>query len=323
MTVDTYIKNKDIANKEKTRKVLYFSAIFILSRLYNSGLEFSKIIRPSNDTEQIFLSFYLLHLFEIINLTHPENFTYNDIIYTYLFNETKFTEKYPEIYIIENVNTPYESIVKLSAMQTLEYMKKYIVTITGDCFVKHDQQIGLFTNMLEEFSKKRKIFQSKMEQYPKGSVEYQLYNNRQNATKIVMNSNYGVQGLKSFRYSNSHLAQCITTQGRLTIKLAQYVSDKYLDSKMSKRKYKLKRYNDYCLNGDNNLDLKFFEYTIVVPTKQDKKELLEASQYLHDLRCIDTEYIVINQLVHEYEHKTLNVHSNIIVDKELYKKLNS
>jgi DNA polymerase elongation subunit (family B) len=231
LTVDTYIKNKDIANKEKTRKVLYFSAIFILSRLYNSGLEFSKIIRPSNDTEQIFLSFYLLHLFEIINLTHPENFTYNDIIYTYLFNETKFTEKYPEIYIIENVNTPYESIVKLSAMQTLEYMKKYIVTITGDCFVKHDQQIGLFTNMLEEFSKKRKIFQSKMDQYPKGSVEYQLYNNRQNATKIVMNSNYGVQGLKSFRYSNSHLAQCITTQGRLTIKLAQYVSDKYLDSK--------------------------------------------------------------------------------------------
>lgn len=93
--------------------------------------------------------------------------------------------------------------------------------------------------------------------------------------------------------------------------------------KMSKRKYKLKRYNDYCLNGDNNLDLRFFEYTIVVPTKQDKKELLEASQYLHDLRCIDTEYIVINQLVHEYEHKTLNVHSNIIVDKELYKKLNS
>ena len=110
-------------------------------------------------------------------------------------------------------------------------MKNYIVTITGDCFAKHDQHIGLFTNMLEDFSKKRKFFQSKMEQYPEGSPEYQLYDNRQNATKIVMNSNYGVQGLKSFRFSNSHLAQCITTQGKLTIKLAQYISDIYIDSK--------------------------------------------------------------------------------------------
>jgi len=87
---------------------------------------------------------------------------------------------------------------------------------------------------------------------------------------------------------------------------------------MSKRKYKLKRY------PENDVDsIKFFEYTIVVPTKQDREELLETSRYLHDLRCIDTDYIAVNQLVHEYEHKTLNVHSNIIVDKELYKKLNS
>jgi hypothetical protein len=90
---------------------------------------------------------------------------------------------------------------------------------------------------------------------------------------------------------------------------------------MSKRKYKLKRYDDYYLNGKIDDDLRFSEYTIVVPTNRDRKELLEVSRYLHDLRCIDTEYIAVNQLVHEYEHKTL--YSNIIVDKELYKKLNS
>lgn len=234
LTIDNYIKTKSgLTNKQKTQKVLHFSAMFLLSRLYESGLPLSKILKPTNDTEQFLLSFYLIHLFEIINLAHPENYAYNDVIYTYLFDEANFASKYPDIYIIEHVNTPYENIIKLSPIQTLDYMKNYVVTITGDCFTKHSQQIGLFTNMLQDFAIKRKSFQAKMDQYKEGSVEYQLYDNRQNATKIVMNSTYGVQGLKSFKFSNSHLAQCITTQGRLTIKLAQYVTDLYLKSKNS------------------------------------------------------------------------------------------
>lgn len=232
LTIDNYIKTKSgLTNKQKTQKILHFAAMFLLSRLYENGLPLSKILKPSNDKEQFLLSFYLIHLFEIINLAHPENYAYNDVIYTYLFDEQKFASKYPEIYIIENINTPYESIVKLSPIQAIEYMKNYVITITGDCFTKHNQQVGLFTSMLQDFATKRKNFQAKMDQYKEGSVEYQLYDNRQNATKIVMNSTYGVQGLKSFKFSNSHLAQCITTQGRLTIKLAQYVTDLYLKSK--------------------------------------------------------------------------------------------
>ncbi len=89
--------------------------------------------------------------------------------------------------------------------------------------------------------------------------------------------------------------------------------------KMSKRKYKLKRYKENVVDSE----IKYTEYKIVVPTKRDRKELLEASRYLHDLRCIDTDYITVNQLVHEYELiGDLNIHSDIIVDKELYKQLN-
>lgn len=87
--------------------------------------------------------------------------------------------------------------------------------------------------------------------------------------------------------------------------------------KMSKRKYKLKRYPE---NDEDSI--RFSEYTIIVPTKRDRKELLEASRYLHDLRCIDTGYIAVNQLVHEYEHKRKTLYSNIIINKELYDHLN-
>jgi len=232
VTISNYIKNKEsLTNKAKTHKILYFSAIYLVSKLYESNIPLAKILKPSTDIEQYLLSFYLIHLIEIINLVHPENYSYNDVVYGYLFNEQNFHKLYPEVYIINNVNNPNEYITKLSSIQTLDFMKSYIVTITGGCFTKHSEHIGLFTNMLEEFSKKRAFFQSKMEQFPEGSAEYQLYNNRQNSTKIVMNSNYGVQGLKSFRFSNPQLAQCITTQGKLTIKLAQYIADIYLESK--------------------------------------------------------------------------------------------
>ena len=90
---------------------------------------------------------------------------------------------------------------------------------------------------------------------------------------------------------------------------------------MTKRKYKLKRYEETV---DDSSAINFTKYKIIVPTKRDKKELLEASRYLHDLRCIDTDYITVNQLVHEYELVgDYSIHSDIIVDKELFEKLNS
>lgn len=230
--INKYISNKEnkVTQKEKTRKVFYFIIIFILSRLYENGTPLINLLKPSNDKEQILLSLYLIHLLDLVNLIHTNHESYNDIIYSYLFDTPDiFIKKFPEIYIINNPNSSHETIIKLPNKQAIEFLSQYVITITGTCFTKHDEQLGLFTNMLEDFSARRKEFQKEMEKHPKGSELYQLYNARQNSIKIVMNSNYGVQGLRSFRFSNSHLAHSITTQGKLTIKLAQYVTDKYLE----------------------------------------------------------------------------------------------
>lgn len=40
---------------------------------------------------------------------------------------------------------------------------------------------------------------------------------------------------------------------------------------------------------------------IVVPTQYDKEQLLLAIRYLHDSREIDTDYLGVNTLVHQYE----------------------
>lgn len=87
----------------------------------------------------------------------------------------------------------------------------------------------------------------------------------------------------------------------------------------------MKRYEDYqlnkekpCLNQDEINNVEWTKYKIVVPTEADKEEILSGLKHFHDSVNIDTEYIVVNQMAHEYV--TAN---NIIVDEELYNKLDN
>lgn len=82
----------------------------------------------------------------------------------------------------------------------------------------------------------------------------------------------------------------------------------------------MKKYDDKPVE-----EIQWTKYKIVVPTEEDKKELEEALEHLHYTDC-DTDYVAVNQLIHEYltpevtgDPKSKN---NIIVDEELYNKLN-
>ena len=222
----------NLQNKEKYRKNFYFITIFLLNRLYENGVPISKILKPSNDKEQVLLSCYLIDILNIINIIHVNRESYNDVIYSYLFDELSvFQTKFPVVYVIIDPNTAREYIQKFSNVEFIKFLSQYSSTIAGTCFEKHDKQLGLFTNMLEDLFKVRREYQAKMDKEEKYSPLWNFYNSRQNTIKIVMNSNYGVQGLKKFRFSNSYLAHSIATQGKLTIKLAQVIADKYLDEK--------------------------------------------------------------------------------------------
>ena len=79
------------------------------------------------------------------------------------------------------------------------------------------------------------------------------------------------------------------------------------------KEYPMKKY------GEKEIDqIEWTRYKIVVPTKADKDELLSASEHIHN-SDVDTDYVTVNQIAHEYYDKTGN---NIIVDKKLYNKLN-
>jgi len=85
----------------------------------------------------------------------------------------------------------------------------------------------------------------------------------------------------------------------------------------------MKKYDDYKKDKTKNdlspEELKKVEWTkykIIVPSEEDKDSLMDAFKHFHDAE-IDTNFVPVNQLAHEY----LEGYS-IIVDKELFEKLN-
>ena len=89
----------------------------------------------------------------------------------------------------------------------------------------------------------------------------------------------------------------------------------------------MKKYEDFGYNNHNDdiSKVEWTKYKIVVPTKEDRQELLEAFEHIHGSDGIDTEYITVCQLAHEYEVKfpeeNNNWKGNVIINKKLYEKL--
>lgn len=79
----------------------------------------------------------------------------------------------------------------------------------------------------------------------------------------------------------------------------------------------MKKYSDY---PDN--EWPWTKYKIVVPTEEDRQELMKGFEHIH-YSDVDTENIVVNQLIHEYldEERMEGAKNNIIVDSVLYNKL--
>jgi hypothetical protein len=78
----------------------------------------------------------------------------------------------------------------------------------------------------------------------------------------------------------------------------------------------MKKYSDY---PDEWV---YTKYKIIVPTEEDRQELMKGFEHIH-YSDVDTENIVVNQLIHEYldEERMEGAKNNIIVDSVLYNKL--
>jgi hypothetical protein len=95
------------------------------------------------------------------------------------------------------------------------------------------------------------------------------------------------------------------------------------------KKENMKKYDDYKsdkskrdLTKDELNKIDWTKYKIIVPTEKDKKELETAFEHIH-YSDIDTDFITVNQLAHEYlnDEASEGTHNNIIVDEKLFKSI--
>jgi hypothetical protein len=230
--VDKYIdiNGQKTNNKSDLQKNLYYSIMYLLDKLIKCKI--TDIYNPKNDYEQILLNTYLIPLLDLINTIHPNRQSYNQLIYDYFFDEPSL-KQYSHAYVINNAGNVNKTISKMTVPDLINTCKHYSLTVTGCCFKKHEDQLGIFNSMLKNMRELRNYYKNEMKKYPEGTYEHSLNNNRQLSYKVLMNSCYGVMGLKSFRYSDHQLAQTITTQGRLMLKIATYYSENYIKQNYS------------------------------------------------------------------------------------------
>ena len=80
------------------------------------------------------------------------------------------------------------------------------------------EPVGLLPGMIKQILDERKAVKKSMIQLEKTSVDYIVFDRRQNALKICANSVYGMMGFKNSKYfGNVACAESVTTVGRLLL----------------------------------------------------------------------------------------------------------
>lgn len=82
--------------------------------------------------------------------------------------------------------------------------------------------------------------------------------------------------------------------------------------------YEMKRYDENITDWKK---VPFIKYVIIVPTEEDRQELMAAFEHIH-YSDIDTDYIAVNQLSHEYldEERSEGSINNIVINSEIYEQ---
>ena len=112
-------------------------------------------------------------------------------------------------------------VVETTLGEALNFIKQqnWILTVTGAVFMKHEQRIGFYLELLSTFRDFRTTFKNKMKEAHKAGdlVNKLVYNNLQLSMKILINSVYGCTGTDSYRFFHVSISETITTMARTEI----------------------------------------------------------------------------------------------------------
>lgn len=84
-------------------------------------------------------------------------------------------------------------------------------------------QTALVVDIIDELLEKRQKFKDLRDEHPSGSKQHIIYDRKQGAVKVIMNTLYGVLGWPKFRLGDEDVGAAITSTGRAVIKFSEKV----------------------------------------------------------------------------------------------------
>ena len=116
-------------------------------------------------------------------------------------------------------------------------------TIASNGAVYDTTRKGFLPTILEKWFDERVKFKNKRDKFEVGSEDYKFYDALQLTQKVLLNSFYGVLGLKTFRFHDLDNAGAITATGQSVIKFSAHVINSY---------YKKETGQDHFINANGN-----------------------------------------------------------------------
>lgn len=156
-----------------------------------------------------------------------------DLIYKYIYYHDEFMNDKRNYNVI--LNPIYNDKPKiLSTKQIDNTIKKYngIVNIYGTVFTGHENEKSIFSDVITDLFNRRKEYKNKRKEMEKIKEwdTAEMFNLKQQAYKILLNSIYGALANKYFRFYNIDLAASITSAGQEAIKFAGYHVEQLMKS---------------------------------------------------------------------------------------------
>jgi DNA polymerase elongation subunit (family B) len=112
------------------------------------------------------------------------------------------------------------------------WLKHHNYSITSNGAVYRNDKRGFLPTILEKWFNERVIFKDKRDTFEVGTEDYKFYDALQLTQKVLLNSFYGVLGLKTFRFYDLDNAGAITAVGQSVIKFSAKVINKYYEKEL-------------------------------------------------------------------------------------------
>jgi DNA polymerase elongation subunit (family B) len=113
------------------------------------------------------------------------------------------------------------------AQDVKTWLQDNAYTVASNGAVYRTDIRGFLPTILEKWFDERVTYKDKRDEYEVGSEDYKFYDALQLTQKVLLNSFYGVLGLKTFRFHDLDNAGAITAAGQAVIKFSAKVINNY------------------------------------------------------------------------------------------------